>query len=318
MSVSDTDNDHEALIPNMYIGQRLDHTLTALFPQFSRSRLQNWLARGNLLVDGQIIKPKTKVLGGEQVIILDAMDGEESAFRPEDIPLEVMYEDDSLAIINKCENMVVHPGSGNWSGTMLNGILFRYPNSKNIPRAGIVHRLDKNTTGLMVVAKSLEAQVDLVRQLQSKSVRREYFALVNGRAPAKGTIDQPIGRHPRNRTKMAIVTNGKNAVTHFTSLDGGDGWSALSCLLETGRTHQIRVHLTSIGHPLLGDKSYTGNTKRHAPLLDTLSFQRQALHAKRLTLTHPNTGELMNWCSEIPEDLQSLLTALKVYNDEKT
>jgi 23S rRNA pseudouridine1911/1915/1917 synthase len=170
----------------------------------------------------------------------------------------------------------------------------------------------------MVVAKSLEAQVDLVRQLQSKSVRREYFALVNGRAPAKGTIDQPIGRHPRNRTKMAIVTNGKNAVTHFTSLDGGDGWSALSCLLETGRTHQIRVHLTSIGHPLLGDKSYTGNTKRHAPLLDTLSFQRQALHAKRLTLTHPNTGELMNWSSEMPKDLQSLLTALKVHNDQKT
>lgn len=316
MSVSDTDNAYEVLIPNIYIGQRVDQTLASLFPQFSRSRLQNWLARGNLLIDGEIIKPKTKVLGGEQIIILDTQDGEESAFQPENIPLEIMYEDDSLAIINKHKNMVVHPGSGNWSGTILNGILFRYPNSKNIPRAGIVHRLDKDTTGLMVVAKSLEAQIDLVRQLQSKSVRREYYALVNGQAPNRGTIDQPIARHPRNRKKMAIVSNGKDAVTHFTTIDRGEEWSALSCLLETGRTHQIRVHLTSIGHSLLGDKTYKGNTKKHVALLDTLSFQRQALHAKSLTLVHPSTRELMNWCSEIPDDLQLLLTELKAYDIE--
>ena len=316
MSVSDTDNTYEVLIPNIYIGQRLDQTLASLFPQFSRSRLQNWLAKGNLLVNGQIIKPKTKVLGGEQIIILDTQDGEESAFRPEDLPLEIIYEDDSLAIINKQKNMVVHPGSGNWSGTILNGILFRYPSNKNIPRAGIVHRLDKDTTGLMVIAKSLEAQIDLVRQLQLKIVRREYYALVNGKAPTKGTIDQPIGRHPRNRIKMAIVSSGKDAVTHFSTLEGGTNWSALSCLLETGRTHQIRVHLTSIGHALLGDTSYPGKTKKYASLLDTLFFKRQALHAERLTLTHPSSGKLMNWQSEIPDDIRTLLSALKTKENE--
>ncbi|MDC1311805.1 RluA family pseudouridine synthase, partial [Burkholderiales bacterium] len=194
----------------------------------------------------------------------------------------------------------------------------RFPRSKNIPRAGIVHRLDKDTTGLMVIAKSLETQIDLVRQLQAKSVRREYYALVNGKALTRGTIDQPIGRHPRNRIKMAIVSTGKDAVTHFTKLDGGNNWSALKCLLETGRTHQIRVHLTSIGLPLLGDPSYTGNTKKYASLLDRLFFKRQALHAARLTLTHPSTGELMNWQSEIPDDIRELLSGLQMIDHECT
>ena len=318
MSVSDTDNPYEVFIPNSYIGQRLDQTLASLFPQFSRSRLQNWLASGNLLVNGKIVKPKTKMLGGEQINILDPYNGEESLFQPEDISLDIIYEDDTLAVVNKDTNTVVHPGSGNWSGTMLNGILFHYPNSKHIPRAGIVHRLDKDTTGLMVVAKSLEAQINLVRQLQSKTVHREYYALVNGKTPTKGTIDQPIGRHPKNRTKMAISSAGKDAVTHFTKLAEGDKWSALSCVLETGRTHQIRVHLTSIGHSLLGDQTYKSNHQRYTPLLNTLSFKRQALHAKRLSLTHPNTGELMNWESPIPDDIRTLHAALITRDNEET
>ena len=312
MSVNKIHVDFELRIPESYVGQRLDQTLATLFPQFSRSRLQHWLSSGNLLVDGEIVKAKKKVLGGELIFILESNSAEDSAFEAEDVPLDIVHEDDDLIILNKPNNVVVHPGSGNWSGTLLNGILFRYPYNKNIPRAGVVHRLDKNTTGLMVVAKSLEAQTSLVRQLQSKTVRREYYALVSGRTPAQGTIDEPIGRHPRNRKKMSIIANGKDAITHYTTIDHGREWSALSCLLQTGRTHQIRVHLTSLGHPLIGDQTYTGKSKKYASLTKALPFERQALHAKSLTLTHPTTNQIMTWDAEIPADIQTLLAALKI------
>ncbi|MDA0237314.1 MAG: 23S rRNA pseudouridine(1911/1915/1917) synthase RluD [Proteobacteria bacterium] len=316
MPVDKIHRDYELRIPESYMGKRLDQALATLFPQFSRNRLQHWLSSGNLLIDGEIVKAKTKVLGGELIFIIASDSVEDSAFEAEDVPIDIVYEDNDLIILNKTHNMVVHPGSGNWSGTLLNGILFRYPYNKNIPRAGIVHRLDKDTTGLMVVAKSLEAQTSLVRQLQSKTVRREYFALVSGQTPSQGTIDEPIGRHPRNRKKMSIIADGKDAVTHYTTIDSGKGWSALSCLIETGRTHQIRVHLTSLGYPLIGDQTYTGKSKKYVLLTKELPFERQALHAKSLTLTHPNTDKIMSWEVNIPSDLQALLEALKTADND--
>ena len=318
MTVSETDSTLSLQIPDKFAGQRLDQALAELFSQFSRSRLQQWLNDGELLVDGKSVKANKKVLGGEFIQILKQGKDENSAYEGEDVPIDIVYEDNEILVINKPRDMVVHPGSGNWSGTLLNGVLFKYPKNKEIPRAGIVHRLDKNTTGLMVIAKTIESQTSLVRQLQSRTVRREYYALVNGRMPKSGMIDDPIGRHPRNRKKMAIVSTGKHAVTHFKTTRLGTAWSAISCLLETGRTHQIRVHLTSIGHSIIGDPTYTGHSKHYDALLKTLSFDRQALHATSLSLKHPKSDEEMTWTAEAPSDMQSLASALKSADDEPT
>ena len=293
-------------VPDSVLGGRLDVVLATLLPQYSRSRLQQWVREGQVRVDGKLVQePKTKLMGGEALLVSTAETPEESAFSPEDVPLDVVYEDDAIAIINKPAGLVVHPGAGNWSGTLLNGLLHRYPDAAQLPRAGIVHRLDKDTTGLMVVARSLVAQTDLVRQLQSHTVKRQYVAVVVGRpARAQGTVDAPISRHPTQRVKMAVVKGGKPAVTHYRIIKRFIDTSYVGCQLETGRTHQIRVHMASLGHPLVGDELYRGRVP--GP-----EFPRQALHARRLGLIHPITREPMEWHAAIPEDMEILIARLR-------
>jgi 23S rRNA pseudouridine1911/1915/1917 synthase len=232
----------------------------------------------------------------------------EVADSAQDIPLQVVFEDDSILIVDKPAGLVVHPGSGNPHGTLLNALLHHAPALAKIPRAGIVHRLDKDTSGLLVVAKTLESQASLVRQLQARSVKRDYLAVVHGTPPQSGTVTAPIGRHPTARTRMAVVAAGRAAVTHYRVLRRGDGWSLVECSLETGRTHQIRVHMHSIGHPLLGDPVYGGRAQRRT---HAVAISRQALHAARLELTHPATGARLRWESPLPADLAQLLATLE-------
>ena len=293
-------------VPESVLGGRLDVVLAGLLPQYSRSRLQQWIREGQILVDGApVLEPKAKLMGGESVVVSTAETPEESAFAPEDVPLDIVYEDEAIAVINKPAGLVVHPGAGNWSGTLLNGLLHRYPDAALLPRAGIVHRLDKDTTGLMVVARSLIAQTDLVRQLQSHTVKRQYVAVVVGRPKsAQGTVDAPMGRHSSQRIKMAVVKGGKPAVTHYRVIKRFIDTSYVGCQLETGRTHQIRVHMASIGHPLVGDELYRGRIPGPA-------FPRQALHARRLGLIHPVTREAMEWHADVPEDMEDLIARLR-------
>ena len=310
-------------VPDELAGERLDKVLARVFPEFSRNRLQSWIEAERVRVDGEPAKIRQPVPLGAQIELVPDLLPEQLAFTPEPVPLEVVYEDDTLVVINKPAGMVVHPAAGNWSGTILNGLLHRYGEAASgLPRAGIVHRLDKETSGLMVVARTLEAQTDLVRQLQARTVKRRYLALVWGNMPEEGTIDAPIGRDPRERTRMAVVTSasGKPARTHFRRVDTAI-WqrqpvSAIHCDLETGRTHQIRVHCAHIGHPLLGDPVYgRARGKRSVtPLPD--GFARQALHAWRLGLIHPQTGRDMQWRAEVPEDMAALSAALGLGRDE--
>lgn len=289
-----------------FCGTRLDKALSQLLPQYSRSRLQQWIEDGHVSVDGLPARAKTTMLGDETLVVLPQMVPEEGAFAPEPIPLKVVYEDTALLVLDKPAGLVVHPAAGNWSGTLLNGLLHYAPELAGVPRAGIVHRLDKDTSGLMVVARTLEAQTDLVRQLQARTVTREYLALVWGAPPLNGHVDAPIARHPRERVKMAVSRHpsAKPAVTHYQRLAGGQierhPVSLLRCRLETGRTHQIRVHMQSIGYPLVGDPLYG------KPHLATL-FGRQALHAQRLALAHPVLRETRQWEAPLPEDMQALL-----------
>ncbi|WP_066738918.1 RluA family pseudouridine synthase [Cupriavidus sp. D384] len=301
-------------------GERLDKLLARHFSEFSRSRIQQWIEDGAVRVDGEPSRAKASVQMGQQIEIHPQAAPESMAFTAEDVPLDVVYEDDALLVINKPAGLVVHPAAGNWSGTVLNGLLHRDPHAARLPRAGIVHRLDKETSGLMVVARTLTAQTDLVRQLQARTVKRSYIALVWGETPDEGTIDAPIGRDPRERTRMAIVhtNSGKPSRTHFETLGtvplGRSKVSMVMCQLETGRTHQIRVHFESIGHPLVGDPVYHKATQRgqrpavRVPL--PVPFTRQALHAYRLGLMHPVTGRKKSWEAEPPEDLQALIDAL--------
>lgn len=286
-------------------GTRLDQVLAQLLPEYSRSRLQQWIKSGRVEVDGKVMQPKDKLWGGETILLDPEPDPDETAFQAENIPLQRVYEDEAIVVINKPAGLVVHPGSGNWQGTLLNGLLYLFPQLSGVPRAGIVHRLDKDTSGLMVVAKTLAAQTDLVRQLQARSVKREYLALVEGVLKGSGKIDAPIGRHPTQRVKMAVVDSGKPAVTHYTVLEALPGCTLVRCSLETGRTHQIRVHMLSLGHPLVGDPVY-GKLRGSAA-----QFGRQALHAERLALKHPQSVELMSWQADMPADMQQLLTDLR-------
>ncbi|MDY0047253.1 MAG: 23S rRNA pseudouridine(1911/1915/1917) synthase RluD [Thauera propionica] len=295
-------------IPAELGGLRLDQALARLFPEHSRSRLQAWLKDGRIRLDGELAGSRQKVSGGERVELDVAQPPEIAAEQPEDIPLRVVFEDAHLLVIDKPAGLVVHPGSGNWSGTLLNALLHHAPQVAEVPRAGIVHRLDKDTSGLLVVAKTLTAQTDLVRQLQARTVRRHYWALAQGRVQAGGMADAPIGRHPTQRTKMAVVGNGRPAVTHYKVVERFARATLLECRLETGRTHQIRVHMAHIGHPLVGDPVYAA---RRVADPAWAGFERQALHAFRLGLIHPATGEAMEWEIPMAEDLDALLQRLR-------
>jgi 23S rRNA pseudouridine1911/1915/1917 synthase len=293
-------------LPAEYAGMRLDVALAALFPEHSRSRLQSWLRSGVLRTHPPLGGPSSKVRGGEQIQLCHRLPAHDDAPRAQAIALNVIYEDTDLLVINKPPGLVVHPGAGNPDGTLLNGLLHHAPGLNELPRAGIVHRLDKDTSGLLVVAKTLTAQTHLVRQLQARTVGRIYLALACGDLPQGGTVDAPIARHPTQRTKMAIARpgGGRMARTHYKILERLGVATLIECHLETGRTHQIRVHLASIGHPLLGDPVY-GRPQRFP-----VSCSRQALHAWRLSLRHPQDATLMSWESPLPDDLSGVLQEL--------
>ncbi len=297
------------------LGRRLDQVLSDLFPEFSRGQVQKWLKDGSILVNGEQIKPSKKLLGTE-IISIDVIIAAEGEVVPEAVALDVIYDDDHIAVVNKPAGLVVHPAAGNRSGTLQNGLLHRYPNIAAAPRAGIVHRLDKLTSGLLVVAKTLEAHAHLVQQLQRRTVHREYRALVRGPLISGGTVDAPIGRHPRQRKLMAVVEDGKEAVTHYRiGSRMGEEFTLLNVRLETGRTHQIRVHMAHIGLPLVGDPEYGRRLRRPAEMPDAAfdvlkNFKRQALHAARLEFAHPKTGEAVSFESDLPEDMARLVDTL--------
>lgn len=301
-------------------GRRLDQALAELLPQYSRSRLQQWIDRGRVLIDGAPCRRRDKVWGGEEVW-LDASAEPRNECVPQAIPLGIVFEDDHLLVIDKPAGLVVHPAVGNPDGTLQNALLHHDPGLDRLPRGGIVHRLDKDTTGLLVVAKTLPAHKSLVEQLQRRSVHREYRALVNGIPVAGGSVDEPIGRHPQHRTRMAVVASGRPAITHYRVLERFPAHSLLAVNLETGRTHQIRVHMTRIHHPLVGDQTYGGRPrppKRASQrLIDALrGFPRQALHAIRLGFDHPCTGEPMRWEVPMAADLAALLSLLREEDDD--
>jgi 23S rRNA pseudouridine1911/1915/1917 synthase len=305
-----------ALVPAALAGERLDKVLAKVFPEFSRSRLQSWTEAGRVLLNGAPAKVRQAVPLDARIELTPDRLPEQLAFTPEPVPLDVVYEDETLVVINKPAGLVVHPAAGNWSGTILNGLLYRYPDAAGLPRAGIVHRLDKETSGLMVIARTLEAQTDLVRQLQARTVKRRYVALVWGAMPGEGLIDAPIGRDPRERTRMAVVAgaSGKSARTRFRLVDQTI-WkqqtvSAIHCDLETGRTHQIRVHCAHVGHPLLGDPVYGSARGRRSSAPLPGGFARQALHAWQLGLVHPATGRPIRWRADLPDDMAELVQAL--------
>lgn len=302
-------------IPVAHAGLRLDQALAKLLPNWSRSRLQSWIVENRVILDGRIVTVKQKVWGNEHIQISPQDSVAESSYTAENITLEIIHEDESLIIINKPVGLVTHPGNGNWQGTLLNALLHHAPQLENVPRAGIVHRLDKNTSGLLAVAKSIEAQTNLVRQLQQRTVKRDYLALVLGTVEQNGRVDAPIGRHPVHRTKMTVTANGKSARTHYQVIETLEGCTLLQCSLETGRTHQIRVHMNDIGHPLVGDPVYGGKPRNTQQIIGELliSFPRQALHAQKLALTHPRTEQILSWESSIPDDMENLLRNLRHY-----
>lgn len=296
-------------------GQRLDQVAAQLFPEHSRSRLQAWIKDGSLTLDGRTVRPRDTVYGGEK-IELDAEREIQGDWQPEAIALDVIYEDEALLVINKPAGLVVHPAAGHQDGTLLNALLHHAPELAKVPRAGIVHRLDKDTTGLMVVAKTLESQTDLVNQLQARTVTREYECVVVGVMTAGGKVDQPIARHGTNRQKMAVMVGGKQAVSHYRVISRFRAHTHVKVKLETGRTHQIRVHMSYINYPLVGDQTYGGRMRIPAGATPELiamlrEFPRQALHARRLELEHPVDGRHMAWEVGRPEDMQQLLALLR-------
>ncbi|ODP97780.1 MULTISPECIES: 23S rRNA pseudouridine(1911/1915/1917) synthase RluD [Salinivibrio] len=303
-------------IQDHQLGQRLDQAIAELFPDYSRSRIKTWIQAGQVSLNGVAIdKPRQKVMGGESVEITAEIE-DDDRWIPQDIPLDIVYEDDDLLVINKPAGLVVHPGAGCPDGTLLNGLLYRYPEIGDVPRAGIVHRLDKDTTGLMVVAKTIPAQTRLVRALQKRKITREYEAIAIGNMTGGGLVDKPIGRHATKRTHMAVHELGKPAITHYRVAEHFRGHTRLRLRLETGRTHQIRVHMAYLNHPLVGDPLYGGKAKppRHADdaLIQGLrQFRRQALHAAMLRLDHPVTGEQMEWHAPIPDDMVALTELLR-------
>jgi 23S rRNA pseudouridine1911/1915/1917 synthase len=303
-------------IPAEKGGLRLDQVLADLVPDYSRSRWQQWIKQGAVLINNKAWRPRDKVLGGESVVV-DARLVAEGEWQAEDIPLDIVFEDDSILVLNKPAGLVVHPAAGNPAGTLLNALLHHAPQLATVPRAGIVHRLDKETSGLLVIAKTITAQKYLVEQLQERAFDREYLAVVCGVMTAGGTIETQIGRHPVNRKRMAVVhTGGKPAITHYRVKQRYRAHTLVSVKLETGRTHQIRVHMAHIHYPILGDPVYGGRLRLppdcEASFIEVLrGFKRQALHATRLGLTHPATGEWLEWQRPVPTDMQALIEAME-------
>ncbi len=305
----------QARVPADAAGQRLDQVLAGLFPDYSRSRLQQWIREGGVRVDGQTCKPKERMVGGEQVTVAAELE-EDTRCEPQAIALRIVHADDDLLVIDKPAGLVVHPAAGNRDGTLQNALLYHDPSLATVPRAGIVHRLDKDTSGLLVVARNLMAHQSLVAQLQAHSVRREYLAIVGGLLVAGGTVDAPIGRHATDRKRMAVTRFGKPAVSHYRIEARYRAHTLVRVNLETGRTHQIRVHMAHLRHPLLGDPVYGGRPRPPTGLsaaarTAVLAFPRQALHATRLALRHPGSGAVLEWHSPLPHDMAELIHLLE-------
>ncbi len=311
------------LVPVNYLGQRADVVLAKLFPQYSRSQLTNWLKEGLITFGQRRYKPKDKVLGGECVTIPFALHSqrvEKTNYYPQKIPLEIIYEDKELLIVNKQDNLIVHPGAGNPDRTLVNALLYHDSELKNLPRAGIIHRLDKNTTGLLIIAKTLSAHTFLIRQMQARQIQRHYLALVQGPIIAGGKIETNYGRHHTNRLKMAVCTQGKIATTLYCIRKRYPDFTLLDVQLLTGRTHQIRVHMAYIKHPIVGDSLYGGRMRFPRRANENLrtalqQFQRQALHAYKLSFPHPENQKLLTFEAPVPEDFKRLITLLDSRNE---
>ncbi len=303
-------------IPEALSGQRLDSALAEMFPDYSRNRLKQWIQQGQILLEGKQVKPKVKVFSDQELQLdIESVEPDEGCL-PEDIPLDIVYQDESLIVINKPAGFVVHPAAGHHRGTLQNALLFYDESLAGVPRAGIVHRLDKDTTGLMVVARNLISHKYLVEQIQQREVHREYQAIVHGVMTGGGTVDEPIGRHSHDRVRMTVREDGRPSVTHYRVLKRFRAYSHIHVELETGRTHQIRVHMQHLRHPAVGDPVYAGRPRIPAEadvaFIDLLrGFNRQALHAWRLSLKHPVSGENISWQADLPEDMQQLLSAMQ-------
>ena len=306
------------IIPERMTGDRLDVALSEMLPDYSRSKITAWIKSGDALINNKAFKPKDKV-NGSQMVSLSLNKKQNNDWSAENIALNIVFEDEDIIIINKPFGLVTHPGAGNWNGTLANALLYYDPQLSKLDRAGIVHRLDKNTSGLMVIARNERSQKYLVEQLQSHSVAREYSAIVYGHMISGGSVHDPIGRDPKDRMKQTVSSNGRDATTHYRVIDRFKSHTHVKAILETGRTHQIRVHLSHIGYPLLGDPMYGGRVrfpKKASEILkeSLLGFKRQALHSKKLTLNHPSTGELMSWKAPLPDDMLELLAILNEFD----
>jgi len=306
------------IIPKRMAGVRIDAAISEMLPDFSRSKISTWIKSGDAIINSKTFKPKDRV-NGTEIVFLSLKQKQTNDWMPEKIPLDIVYEDDDIIVLNKQFGLVTHPGAGNWNGTLANALLYFDSSLSKLDRVGIVHRLDKNTSGLMVVARNAKSQKYLVEQLQNHSVDREYSAIVYGHMIAGGTVDEPIGRDPKDRVKQAVSMSGKEATTHYRAIDRFKSHTHVKAILETGRTHQIRVHLSHVGHSLVGDPMYGGRArfpkKASEELKDALlNFKRQALHSKKLTLIHPISGESMSWKAPLPVDMKELLEVLKKFD----
>jgi 23S rRNA pseudouridine1911/1915/1917 synthase len=303
------------VVPGDAVGERFDRVAAKLFPGFSRSRIQEWIRRGQLTADGETRRPSAR-LAGTELLELNAEMVQETGVAAEDIPLAVLHADDDLLVINKPAGLVVHPAAGNPDGTLQNALLYYDSDLAALPRSGIVHRLDKDTSGVMVVARNLQAHKVLVEHIHARAMSREYRAVVIGEVAVGGTINKPIGRHPRDRIRMAVIDGGKPSVTHYRVLERYNGFSLLQVKLETGRTHQIRVHMAHSGYPLVGDRLYGGRRRIPAGLSEDMittirAFPRQALHAYKLRFPHPGDGQPCEFQAPLPADFEQLLTDLE-------